>query len=591
LGGFVLTYSYPSFDRSEKVIAYFNKESDEFFKSTYDLYTAVQLIDSSNNPTITRAKEELRNCRTHYKRISFFLDYFFPHQAWIYNAPPKYEVEEPFIEYEEPHGLQYIELLLFDTNPGKQKVQLNEQTMVIMESAKDLKTLLYHFKITDSQVMESMRIELIRVMTLYIAGYDAPYLKSGIAESLESLRSIQEILSLYLLNGEKEDRLLSSTLQNAILGLKSSQDFNSFDRLIFLSKYAIPLERVLSSFIDKKGLTICSVPNLDYKAKDLFSGEVISTEKKDNKEIIALGKKLFYEKTLSGNFTRACASCHQPEKYYTDQLRRNISLDHHSSLQRNTPTLLYAAFQTAQFWDGRTKSLHDQIFDVLQSPKEMNSSLSVIEKRLNHADVYTTFFRKAFHLKYSDTITIDEVSIALESFLRTLAPGNSAFDQYMHGNKKAMTGEQKKGFNLFMGKAQCGTCHFIPLFNGLTPPSFNRSEYEVLGVPSSDNLSLAKEDKDLGRYSFFPVSFYRSAFKTPTLRNVIKTKPYMHNGAFRSLSKVMDFYNKGGGAGLGVHITNQTLPEKPLHLTEDEMKSVILFLGTLTDKLKNKNPN
>jgi len=541
-------------------------------------------MDSSDRRSIDGAKEALRTCRIKYKRISFFLEYFFPNQAKAYNAPPKYEAEEPFMEYEEPHGLQYIESMLFGGNPVQQQTALNDQVRVIMESAKDLRSLVYHVSLSDAQIMESLRIELIRIMTLYIAGYDAPYLKSGIAESLESLRSLQQILLLYLSNAAQEDRILSQAFQHAIFYLKNHPDFNSFDRLKFLSVYAIPVQHALGSLIDRKNLGMCSAPNLDYAKKDLFSGEIIGPEKKAAQKITSLGKKLFDEKALSGNFTRACSGCHQPGKYYTDQLSSNISFDHRSNLRRNTPSLMYAAFQTAQFWDGRAKNLQDHIIMVLKSPEEMNNSIAAIEKRLNGMQTYKKLFKSAFAFKDSDTITIREVASALGAFLRTLGTSTSDFDKYMQGNKKTLTPNQKKGFNLFMGKAQCGTCHFVPLFNGLTPPLFNRSEYEVLGVPASDHLNAAVEDKDSGRYAFFPSPFYRSAFKTPTLRNITKTNPYMHNGAFKSLATVMDFYNRGGGAGLGIQMTNQTLPREPLHLTKDEIKDIILFLGALIDK-------
>ena len=244
--------------------------------------------------------------------------------------------------------------------------------------------------------------------------------------------------------------------------------------------------------------------------------------------MIQLGRQLFFEKALSGNQTRSCATCHQPDKYFTDQLVANQKINKDSPLRRNTPTLLYASCQSAQFWDGRAATLQEQIADVLSSPDEMNASFPEIKERL----LQNTRYR---HL-LSDSLTLTQIENALAAYLSTLQPMNSSFDRYIAGDRRALTPQQKKGFNLFMGKAQCGTCHFAPIFNGTTPPFFNRSEYEVLGVPGLTAAVNKTADQDLGRYERYPVSVYKRAFKTPTVRNAAQTGPYMHNGCFKTLA-------------------------------------------------------
>jgi cytochrome c peroxidase len=154
----------------------------------------------------------------------------------------------------------------------------------------------------------------------------------------------------------------------------------------------------------------------------------------------------------------------------------------------------------------------------------------------------------------------------------------------MAGNKKALTDEQQKGGNLFMGKGQCATCHFAPLFSGLIPPLYNRTEFEVLGTPFDDDLIHPLPDGDSGRLAFFPIDLYKGAFKTPTVRNAAVTAPYMHNGAFRNMEQVIDFYDKGGGNGIGLSVPNQTLSTVPLLLTPEEKKALIAFMTALTDK-------
>jgi cytochrome c peroxidase len=153
----------------------------------------------------------------------------------------------------------------------------------------------------------------------------------------------------------------------------------------------------------------------------------------------------------------------------------------------------------------------------------------------------------------------------------------------MRGSKDQLGPAEKNGFNLFMGKAKCGTCHFAPLFNGLVPPEFVETESEVLGVPKSKDTLNAQLDDDPGKFNFTQSSVHKHAFKTPTLRNIELTAPYMHNGVFSTLEEVMTFYNNGGGRGLGIGPPNQTLPVEKLKLSPREIRDIIAFMRSLTD--------
>jgi len=171
---------------------------------------------------------------------------------------------------------------------------------------------------------------------------------------------------------------------------------------------------------------------------------------------------------------------------------------------------------------------------------------------------------------------------AIGSYVRSLTYLNSRFDAYMRGDKTAMNADEVAGFNLFMGRAKCGTCHYMPLFNGTFPPRYMKIETEVIGVPQT--AAGKKIDDDLGRYAVVKAESVRHAFKTPGLRNVARTAPYMHNGVFGTLEQVVDFYNKGGGAGLGLKIENQTLPFDKLELTEKERNRLVSFMKTLDSR-------
>jgi len=163
--------------------------------------------------------------------------------------------------------------------------------------------------------------------------------------------------------------------------------------------------------------------------------------------------------------------------------------------------------------------------------------------------------------------------------VRSLTSLNSRFDAYMRGDQKALSVEEVEGFNLFMGKAKCGTCHYMPLFNGTVPPLFMTIETEVIGVPRT---ALGKTiDPDLGRYASIKVPELKHSFKIPTVRNTILTAPYMHNGVFATLSEVIDFYNQGGGVGMGMDLPNQTLSPDKLNLTEKEKNALMAFVKSL----------
>lgn len=164
-------------------------------------------------------------------------------------------------------------------------------------------------------------------------------------------------------------------------------------------------------------------------------------------------------------------------------------------------------------------------------------------------------------------------------------PFSAKIDRYFSG-KAALTESEENGFNLFAGKAKCATCHFIPVYNGTVPPWFNNSESEVIGVPENIAWKNAAIDDDEGRYGLNKIEQLQFSFKTPTVRNVEKTSPYMHNGVYKTLEEVIEFYRLGGGNGIGMKLKYQTLPFENLKLTEKEKRDIISFLRTLSDEKK-----
>ncbi|MBO9204951.1 MULTISPECIES: cytochrome-c peroxidase [Niastella] len=410
------------------------------------------------------------------------------------------------------------------------------------------------------------------------------------------MEAIQKTISPFLSSNITADSV-STYLSGCISYLQQHPDFDSFNRLHFLTQLALPLQRHFGKLVTDLQLDLNTTDGvLNYKAADIFSPDALNLQafpggkNYSNTALVQLGKQLFFEPGLSGNNKVSCVTCHDPAKHFTDGLPKSLTIDGHSHVARNAASLLYAGYQYGQFWDGRAKSVEEQVKTVLNNEQEMNGGEIVISALLARKTYYKIVLDSIFPASIDSINITEKVAMALAAYVRTLNFRNGRFDQYLQGNATVLTTHEIDGFNLFMGKAQCGTCHFAPLFNGLTPPLYNLSELEVLGTTSTDNLLKPELDSDAGRIRIFPISYYDKAFKTPTVRNTSATGPYMHNGAFKTLEAVIEFYNKGGAVGMGLSLPNQTLSARPLNLSKEEVSDIISFLHTLEDKIPNQGP-
>jgi cytochrome c peroxidase len=577
-------------------VAIFRAESRHFAKSTSELKKQILLLDEADSNSVMHTRTALVNARLAYKRIESFMEYFFLHSARIYNRPSKNEIEEPYLEYQAPMGLQYMESILFESNAASRKKDLLEQITILESSAKDLHSLLYEFKATDNQILESQRLELIRIITLGITGFDAPLLKTGLIESHEALLIFQNALQPYLAKKGNTSDSLSKYLKSSLVYLQNNTDFDTFKRLSFLTAHALPLQKYFGRLITESGFDLNTPAILNYQADHIFKPDAINKlafgaqGETEDQTVLKLGKMLFSDPILSGNSKMSCNTCHPAASFFQDGLAKSVGFDGNNLVKRNAPSLLYASFQHTQFWDGRAKTLTDQIRNVVTDSLEMNGNYQDIIQNLSKKKIYRKLFKSAFgEKKTSKAITENNINRAIAHFVGTLHPFDSDFDRYLNGNQNAMTAGQIRGFDLFMGKAQCGTCHFAPLFNGLIPPQYILTEFEVIGTTRNENLTQPEYDEDMGRFDFRAIEFYKGAFKTPTVRNAAVTAPYMHNGAFNSLDSLVEFYNKGGGAGLGLDLPYQTLAPNPLNLSTQEKKDIIDFLHALTDPMESVN--
>lgn len=559
-----------------------------FIKNTFQ--PAVEGGESSPQ----KLQQLFLQARIFFKKFEWAAEYFMGATTQLVNGPPVQEVENAdlldpaLMQGLDPSGLQVIEELLYPGYDTTQKEALIQQLNLLQSNCKIYKAYFTNHLIADWRVLDAARLEVFRVLTLGITGYDNPLTLNSMEESAVSLESLQKVL-VHFARGEQDAGLIRQ-LNAAIDYLRENQDFNSFSRAEFITSYG----NHISAGITGLGQQL-KFSNIKYNrllrqdAKTLFDSaafnvnafapgpEYYVTGKK-----IGLGEKLFYDASLSGTGTRSCASCHQPDKAFTDGLAKNISIHGKSMLDRNTPTLINAALQSNLFYDMRTLTLEDQVRDVVGNKAEMDGSLQEVVQRLQQDKAYRELFSAAFPEKKQTVIDSFEVMNAIASYVRSLTALNSRFDEYMQGDTKALTREELKGFNLFMGKAKCATCHFMPLFNGITPPKYIVNDVEVIGVPAASTDTVI--DSDLGWYNINGVPAYKHAFKTPTVRNAGRTAPYMHNGVYATLEEVMDFYNNGGGAGMGLNLNNQTLPADSLHLSEKEMHEIIAFIKSLDSR-------
>ncbi len=525
--------------------------------------------------------------RLAYKKMEWAAEYFTPTITRSVNGAPVLEVEQGSRQTLAPEGLQVIEAFLFPKYDIAHKKALNKYLELLQANCHNYTVYFNHVEPANWQIFDAARQQVFRILTLGITGFDNPLSLHSMQESEVSLASLQEVIAAYPVKYSTDS--LMRELNAAKSYLHRHINFNTFDRAYFITAYGNKISTDLTLLQGQMQIPVVKYNRLlNQDATTLFDKNAFNanaygtdldviTEKK-----IALGKRLFFDPQLSGNGTRSCASCHQPERAFTDGLVKNTIIGGKAPLRRNTPTLLNAALQPAQFYDLRVNTLEEQVVNVVENKDEMHGSIAKTLNRLWLDKTYRQLFIAAYPNKDNTGIDTLQFTNALASYIRSLTLLNSRFDAYMRGDKTAINQSEVNGFNLFMGKAKCATCHYMPLFNGTLPPKYLKTESEVIGVPQSKvNKAI---DPDMGQFLIIPISSYKHAFKTPTLRNIARTAPYMHNGVFTSLKEVVDFYNKGGGAGEGLNITNQTLSSEPLHLTVKERGELIAFMKTLDSR-------
>ncbi len=308
----------------------------------------------------------------------------------------------------------------------------------------------------------------------------------------------------------------------------------------------------------------CGIQNAVYAAKSDFKPSKNMRIPENNQltpERIELGQALFFDPRLSGSNQMSCATCHNPSLYWTDGLPKAIGRKS-QPLQRATPTIVNVGHLRRLFWDGRAKTLEEQATGPIKSSIEMNQDIHALIKELYAIPGYVNLFEKAYP---GEGITESTIGKALASFQRTIVSSyNSPFDRWISGEESALSEAAKRGFRLFDGKARCSVCH--------QGQNFTDGSFHNIGLNSGE---------DLGRYEFIKVNVMKGAFKTPTLREIARTAPYMHNGEYQTLEQVIEHYVKGG-----VVKTNLSPDMKAVKLTKQEQNDLVEFLKALSEKIQ-----
>lgn len=591
--------------------------------------------DGFNNGQITLAqlRQQLSITRRAYKFTETTLEYYYPKhtKAFINGAPLRhldpYPVKEEYNEKNyygvtpqeyskditldyldtehyrgeqrviDPVGLQTLDELIFSDEAGSSKKEILELTNKLANAIPAIEASIRQRNFFyDFEIIEAARLELVRIFTMGVTGFDTPGSLNALPEAVSALKGIEDIINPLI---KKVPVTTSQKINMLFQGAKTylnNNNFDSFDRLGFLTKYINPLYKELGKVQQSLKLPSSAerwvkVPSWNANSDNIFAEDFLNPyyysllkKENDSDSLRQLGKKLFYDASLSKSGAMSCATCHKPELAFTDGQPTSLASIDGKRVLRNALTLINSVFADKYFYDLRAIDLEDQAEHVIASHLEFNTSFENIEKILNIDADYGKQFAQLFKTK---TIARHQFGAALSSYVISLRSFNSAFDKFVQGKSKAISPQIREGFNLFTGKAACATCHYAPTFSGLVPPLYQENESEVLGVFTNAKDKII--DNDPGRIaSKLPEDkedIYRSSFKTVTVRNAKLTAPYFHNGGYKTLNEVLDFYNQGGAAGVGYayEVPNQTLAPDALNLSKKEIAAIIAFIEALTD--------
>ncbi len=601
-----LSFRSPSADADNTIYTkLYSSRIQAFNETEQDLIKLILSSDINNQDGIHSIKNKIAEARLKMKAVDFWFRYLDPTAYHQVNGPIPVEWEtEVFEKFEKPYrrngaGLGLAELYLDEKGIHK------DSLIALINSS---------IKITDVYQADSItrnlnsyhhfylanRLYLLNLAAIYTTGFECPNAGNIIPELVSMMESSWQLYTAYDLsfpNYPVKQPYLVLYQQALNFVKKQPVDPVKFDHYHFVKDYVNPLFRLNQEMIREYKVFSNNFNDftLDDASTSIFDKSLYKGQNEKGiflpvddtaalNEIKEIGKLLFYDPILSGNNKRSCASCHKSTEYFTDTaIATSLQLNNRQSLPRNTISLVNVVYNHLLMLDGKHTSLLNQGKDVVTNSIEMGSNENDIVKNVLSCDVYEKAFKHFVKLTpNSKKISVDHIISAVVLYYSRFSNYYAPFDDAM--NKQMPLAENAvKGFNLFMSKAKCGTCHFVPQFNGVKPP-FISTEFEVLGVPA--DTSFSRLSADSGRVKVNPAAEMMNAFRTGTIRNAEHTKPYMHNGVFKTLEEVINFYDAGGGAGRGLKIKNQTLSQDSLKLTNIEKEQLLVFMHSLNEDIQ-----
>ena len=587
----------------------YNSRINAFANTQKKLVEFIQAENIFIASGINNIKNKIAAARKQMKAIDLWLRYLEPTAYHKINGPLAVEWEtEVFEKFERPYkregaGLGLAELYLAEKNIHKDSLislinaSIKVTDIYLADSITKNLNSYHHFYLAN-------RLFLLNLAAVYTTGFECPDPDNIIPELDYMLESTAQIYSAY--DQSFPDYVIKKEYldlyQQAILFVKNQPvDPNKFDHYSFIKNYVNPLFSLNQKMI--RDYRVVSVNFNDYSLEDnsfsifdkaLYKGQnekgvFLQVDAPSTlNEIRQIGKLLFYDPILSGNNKRSCASCHRSGEYFTDTTRAtSFQFDNQQTLPRNTVSLINVVYNHLVMLDGRHTSLLNQAKDVVTNTIEMGGNDNDIVKNVMSCGEYKKAFNRFVKLTpNSKKISLDHIVSAVILYYSSFSKYYAPFDDAMN-EQKPLVQNAITGFNIFMSKAQCGTCHFVPQFNGVRPPYIS-TEFEVLGIPA--DIFYRKISPDSGRALINPAAEMMNAFRTGTVRNAAHTKPYMHNGVFKTLEEVIDFYDAGGGTGKGLKIKNQTLSTDSLKLTKIEKEQLLAFIYSLNENIQFDEP-
>jgi cytochrome c peroxidase len=590
--------------RSNVYSSLYSNALGEFRTSQTDLQNTIRNADLNSAGNIRNIKKGIEAARLKMKDADFWLRYFEPNAYKKINGPMPVEWEnEVFEKFEPPYKREGAGLSLAEISLGQKPLIKDSLLGLIYKSQQAIKT--YEADSITGQLNSyshfflANRLFLLNLAAIYTTGFECPDTAHIIPELQAMLRDTKKIYDAFN-QSFPETPLTQDYLDlyaRAILFADAQPvQYSSFNQFEFIRNYVNPLFGLNQKFITLYNVTSINFNDytLNNNTSSIFDKSLYASQstkgvysmvddEKTLDEIRYIGKMLFYDPILSGNNMRSCASCHKPSEYFTDTATNTaFQFDNQHHLPRNTPTLINSIYNHLIMLDGKHISLQAQGKDVITSPTEMNSEEKELLKKVLSCKEYRDAFKAFLKLTPEEKeISLTHIVSAITYYDGSYSRFYSPFDEAMN-KKTIVSNDVISGFNLFMSKAKCGTCHFVPNFNGVKPP-FIGSEFEVLGTP--EDSSFKELSPDQGRYMVNKAPETLHAFRTGSIRNAEYTRPYMHNGVFKTLEEVIDFYDVGGGQGRKLVVDNQTLPGDSLKLSVKEKKDLLAFIYSLNEEI------